>query len=247
MVFLCACGNKEEEKTEEKKIVPPKDYIGSIDKDTLKMNGDGSILEIACDDYSKVDFNISTLESDLKQEIADYNEKNGKTDISFLQYRNDSGVIKVAIKYLNIEAYNKFNGTDYRLEMYSPDAIQKIHMDELEKQAEVIINSKIETLSEGELAEAGISKDDLNDPVRIAEITGASPDAELSDEKGTKVKAKDIENETYMMLITNIDISFDAGNGEVCYVNDHAKIAGKNSAETDGKGFSAIVFTLGID
>ena len=53
--------------------------------------------------------------------------------------------------------------------------------------------------------------------------------------------------QSYMMLITNTEVTFDAGNGEVRYINDHGSIVNENTAKTDGKGYSAIVFTLGLD
>ena len=57
----------------------------------------------------------------------------------------------------------------------------------------------------------------------------------------------DINDPSYMMLITNTEVTFDAGNGEVRYINDHGSIVNENTAKTDGKGYSAIVFTLGLD
>lgn len=251
MLFICfsfaACGDKKDEEEKPGKKAPEKDYIGQITEDTIKMNGDGSLIEIACDDYSDVTFDYSSLENDIKKEIDDFNQKNGTYDVSFLQFSKDGSKIRVAVRYLNIEAYNKFNGTDYSLEIYDAKKIQNKYSDELLKEAEGILNSKAEGLSEGELAEAGIDLSALSDPAKIAEITGRPTTAVVKAADGKDVPVTDINDPSYMMLITNTEVTFDAGNGEVRYINDHGSIVNENTAKTDGKGYSAIVFTLGLD
>jgi hypothetical protein len=81
------------------------------------MNEDGTILEVACQDFSGVTYDISGLEDVIKSEIEDYKTKNGETDenasVKLLQFENNNGYVRAALEYANLESYNKFNNTNY--------------------------------------------------------------------------------------------------------------------------------------
>jgi hypothetical protein len=100
-----------------KKKLFGEDYIGDVNTNTMTVNEDGSILEIACQDFSGVTYDISGLEDTIKSEIEDYRTKNGETDdnasVELLQYENEDGFVRAAIRYSNLDSYNRFNNTSY--------------------------------------------------------------------------------------------------------------------------------------
>jgi hypothetical protein len=100
-----------------KKKLFGEDYIGDVNTNTMTVNEDGSILEIACQDFSGVTYDISGLEDTIKSEIEDYRTKNGETDdnasVELLQYENENGFVRAAIRYSNLDNYNRFNNTSY--------------------------------------------------------------------------------------------------------------------------------------
>ncbi len=94
----------------------PEDVIGDISTNTLIMNEDGSVREICCDDFSGVSFDYSGLKNKIKSDVADYCQSYGEDSIKLLKYKEDDGIIKVALDYKSLDDYNKFNGTSYRLD-----------------------------------------------------------------------------------------------------------------------------------
>ena len=143
LVFSVGCGKKKKkvDSVDEPEIAS-KDYLSGVDEDTLIMNSDGGIIEIACDDYSGESFDYSTLSDDIQKEIDAFNESKGKDKVSLLQYSESAGKVKAAIRYLNIEAYNEFNGTDYKLQMYEPSECNIIVLEEEKKKAESMASSE---------------------------------------------------------------------------------------------------------
>jgi hypothetical protein len=109
LLLLTGCKKKFLEKDE--------DYLGDIRTNTMTINADGSVLEIACQDFSGVTYDISGLENTIRSEIEDYRTKYGETEdnasVKLLQYENQNGFVRVALKYTNLESYNKFNNTGY--------------------------------------------------------------------------------------------------------------------------------------
>lgn len=93
------------------------DYLGDTDTNTMTINEDGTILEIACQDFSGVSYDISNLEDTIKSEVEEYRTKYGETDetatVTFLQFENKNDFVRVALEYANLDSYNRFNNTDY--------------------------------------------------------------------------------------------------------------------------------------
>jgi hypothetical protein len=100
-----------------KKSQEEEDYLGDIRTNTMTINADGSILEVACQDFSGVTYDISGLEETIKTEVDDYRAKYGETEdnasVKLLQYENSEGFVRAALQYANLESYNNFNNTDY--------------------------------------------------------------------------------------------------------------------------------------
>jgi hypothetical protein len=93
------------------------DYLGDIRTNTMTVSADGSILEIACEDFTGVTYDISGLEDTIRSEVEDYRTKCGETEddatVKLLQYDNSDGFVRVAIEYADLTSYNKFNNTSY--------------------------------------------------------------------------------------------------------------------------------------
>ncbi len=100
-IFVTACGKKKE------------NYIGDINENTITINEDGSIREIACQNFSDTSYDISGLEDDIKSEIDKYCGSDKKDAVKLLQYKEENKNVRVAIDYKSLDDYNEFNGTSY--------------------------------------------------------------------------------------------------------------------------------------
>lgn len=101
LLFLVACGKKEE------------NIIKDIKVNTLTINKDNSILEIACEDYNKSGIKTKDIKQYIEDAVNQYNESNGKDCIEFLEYDEENDFVRVALNYNDISHYNKFNNTNY--------------------------------------------------------------------------------------------------------------------------------------
>ena len=100
-ISACGVGKKEE------------DYIGMTKTNTITLNEDGSIREIAREDFSGVNFDTSNLKNDIKAEVEEYCTNHGENTVKFLQYKNTADIVRVALDYKSLEDYNRFNQTEY--------------------------------------------------------------------------------------------------------------------------------------
>ncbi len=101
LCLACACGKKKEK------------YIGDINENTITINEDGSIREIACENFADTSYDISGLKDDIKSDIEKYCGSDKKDAVKLLEYKEDSKIVKVAIDYKSLDDYNAFNGTSY--------------------------------------------------------------------------------------------------------------------------------------
>ena len=105
MVALLTTGcGKKQDKT---------DYIGEIRENTINLNEDGSIREIACQDFSDTTYDISGLKDEIKAQIEKYASGDKKDAVKLLQYKEENRLVRVAIDYASLADYNAFNGTSY--------------------------------------------------------------------------------------------------------------------------------------
>ena len=95
-----------------------KNYLGDTRNNTFTINEDGSILEIACQDFSGVSYDISNLKSNIEDEIKSYrsarSEDSKNTTVKLLQYEEKDGFVRIAMQYADLASYNSFNNTNYR-------------------------------------------------------------------------------------------------------------------------------------
>ncbi len=104
ILILClftACGKKKEK------------YIKDTNVNTITLNEDGSIREIACENFADTSYDISGLKDDIKADIKSYCGSDKKDAVKLLEYKEENRDVRVAIDYKSLDDYNAFNGTSY--------------------------------------------------------------------------------------------------------------------------------------
>jgi len=214
------------------------DYIGNIAESTLIFNQDGSILEIAVEDFGSVAYNSGDLKSYIKSSVQSYNEAAGEDRVTLKQYIDQSGIAKTAILFDSVESYNDFNNTTIENGLYNMDDANEIA--ESEEAATETSEEATSELSDEELAELGLEKSDLEEG-GVAENTGGAQE-NFVDKDGNSVTADAISDEYFMIIIDeDIVVSFDGG--EVKYVNKHATIVDGTHVKSNGTGTAVIVYS----
>ena len=127
MVVMClmaltfaACDMKgNEEKKDEL------DYCKDVTENEITFYSDGSILEIAVVDMSDLK-DTADLSDYVKTQVAGFNKAAGVDKISLLQFKEEGKTFKTAIKYSDLETFNKFNGCDFNLSIYKSQDLDAI-------------------------------------------------------------------------------------------------------------------------
>ena len=262
---LTACGKKKEEASSENEIIQHISFIGDTNENTIKVSPNGIITEISVEDYSGTEIDTSSIENYVNSEIDKYNKDKGENEITLLEIDAQQSVVKTAIQYNDITAYNEFNGYDVTLAAYNKDEPDKIAQKEAAEIASSndalpdFVEDDLANISEEELAAAGYTLDDLE---RLEETlkeergekTSSSDNASVTDAVATftnasgqnVVESNQITGDTMMMLITDMDAKFIFNGGTVYYTNKHAELADENSARSLGDGKAVIVFDFGM-
>jgi uncharacterized lipoprotein YehR (DUF1307 family) len=237
-IGLVGCGKKKEEET-----LSETDYIGSTSVDTISLNGDGSILEIACDDYSDVTFDYSDLEQYIQDEISSFNSQNGADKVTLLQYQDVGGVVRAAIQYADWDSYNAFNGTGYTVVDFDAEycdlLVQKALGLDLEESTEAV------EISEEELAEIGMTAEDLEQEAQENQetVTATFTDAVMGGEvDSAEIEAISQAGTPYQMICIDSEMTFSVPDSEILYINSHATLEDSHSVSVDGTGTAVIVF-----
>ena len=212
IISLSSCGKEKEETPE---YVRPDVFAGYNDS-TLVFNADGSILEIAMQDYNNSGVDYSGLKSYVESEIDAANKKLGSENISMTDFFDDSGVVKAAIHYTYINSYNVFNGTSYEMSGYDPEKCN--------------ISVPLSEMTDASLTDASLSDADFE--TIEATFTDASDNS--------VVRSSDISKSYMMLTIDNrIDVRFEDGN--ILYYNKYAR-RNTRTIECSGDGMAVIVF-----
>ena len=222
--------------------VPDQDYIGSVSENTIRIDSDGKILEIAVEDYSGVDYNVGELKTYIQKEINAFNKEKGVDKITFLQIRNEGKTVKTAISYSDLSSYNAFNHTDMKLTVYSAETANKNAEKEAPKPEQ---QEKKKELSEAELAEAGYTADLLEGEEIQSVVEEKAVVASFTDVNGNVITSDAIDVNQNMMLITDEKINVEVEGGKLLYAGNHAKLT-DGIAKTDGEGTAIIVLFLGF-
>lgn len=214
LLTFSSCGKKEDEKPE---YVRPDVFEGYNDS-TLIFNADGSITEIAMQDYNGSDVDTTGLKSYVESEINEANKKLGSESISMTDYFDDSGVIKAAIHYTDINSYNYFNKTAYEMSGFDPD------------KCDLVVPIE-------EIIDASVTDSTFGEPeTEVVEAT-------FTDASDKSVKTSSEISKSYMMLILDdkVDVKFD--DGKVLYYNSGVQnISGENTVKCSGERKAVIVF-----
>lgn len=216
LLIFSSCGKKKDETPE---YVRP-DIFEGYNESTLIFNADGSITEIAIQDYNESDVDYTGLKSYVESEINNANSKLGSDSIAMTDYFDDSGVIKAAIHYTDINSYNYFNSVSYDMSGFDPDKCDiRVPLDETVDASAgdaTYTDAEVET----ELVEATFTDASDNSTKRSSEIS-----------------------KSYMMLMLDdkVDVKFD--DGKVLYYNSYVeKGKSDNTVKSNGEGQAVIVF-----
>lgn len=89
------------------------------DSNTLVVNGNGSLLEVAVEDFKNASVQAGDLEGYIDQQIDKYNDENGKKIKKNYINTEDMGNVKLIISYKDIESFNGFNLLDCKYMNYA--------------------------------------------------------------------------------------------------------------------------------
>ena len=243
MLFsLAGCGKKKEEDVEIEKV----SYIGDITENTLQFNSDGTLLEISCEDFSGTEVDTSNLESYIKSEIDTFNAQEGVDKVSFKEYIEENGLVRTAIQFSDIDAFNAFNGMSLEISMYKPDPADEIVKAEAASASDAIVTVEADEINEEELAEAGYDIDDLES---LEEEVASESDADLptvatfTDASTFDViNSDEINGDSFMMVVTDEPMNYNIKDGKILFFNKYAELVDESTAKATENGKSVIVY-----
>lgn len=88
------------------------------DKNTLVINGNGSLIEIAVEDFKDSSVKAEDLENYIDEQIDEYNGDSGKLVKKSYMDTDDMSKVKLALSYKDIESFNGFNLLECTLDDY---------------------------------------------------------------------------------------------------------------------------------
>lgn len=96
------------------------DYAEEYDKNTLVVKGNGSLVEVAVEDFSESSVTAMDLTAYIEKQIDTYNTEQDDEvvkNVTFLT--EDMSKVKLVLEYENIDSYNGFNLLDCALADFS--------------------------------------------------------------------------------------------------------------------------------
>lgn len=91
------------------------DSLDTVTVNTLTVERDGTIADIAVEDFSDGNYDMTKLENFINAEVEDYNTQAGEGSISLDKLETESEIVKLQLRYADMEDYNAFNHTEYEL------------------------------------------------------------------------------------------------------------------------------------
>ncbi len=86
------------------------DYAEEYDKNTLVVKGNGSLVEVAVEDFSDTSVSVEDLSVYITEQIDGYNEKQDKDMVKKdTLLTEDMSKVKLVLEYKDIDSYNGFN------------------------------------------------------------------------------------------------------------------------------------------
>lgn len=87
--------------------------VADYTKDTLIMEKNNKVVEVAVEDYSAGQYNMDDLEEYIKTNTDTYNTENGADHIKFVELDTSNiSSVKLGLEYASVDDYNKFNDTE---------------------------------------------------------------------------------------------------------------------------------------
>lgn len=95
-------------------------YADKYSKNTIIVKGNGSIVEVAVEDYKNTQVKAEDLTEYINEQIRLYNDENGRGSVKKKKLLTENmSQVKLVLKYKNVESYNGFNALDCVLADYS--------------------------------------------------------------------------------------------------------------------------------
>ena len=96
------------------------DYAEEYDKNTLVVKGNGSLIEVAVEDFSESSVTPEGLSVYITEQIDEYNDAQGKDMVERDDLvTDDMSKVKLVLKYKDMDSYNGFNLLDCTLADFS--------------------------------------------------------------------------------------------------------------------------------
>lgn len=96
------------------------DYAKTYDKNTIVVNGNGSIVEIAVENFKDTSVTPENLEIYIMEQIESYNSGQEKDMVKSESLSvEDMSNVKLVLSYKDIETYNGFNLLECALDDFS--------------------------------------------------------------------------------------------------------------------------------
>lgn len=115
-------------------------YAKKYSKNTVVVKGNGSIVEVAVENYKGTKVKAEDLTAYIDEQIDSYNEENGSGVKKKKLLVEDMSKVKLVIKYNGIDDYNNFNALECTLDDYSnvdKDLLTGTFYDEAGKEVKV--------------------------------------------------------------------------------------------------------------
>lgn len=95
-------------------------YAKEYNKNTVVIKGNGSLVEVAVEDFKDSSIKAEELTTYIDEQITLYNEEAGKNKIRKKSINTDDmSKVKLVLTYKDIESYNGFNALDCTLKDFS--------------------------------------------------------------------------------------------------------------------------------
>ncbi len=95
-------------------------YAKEYNKNTVVIKGNGSLVEVAVEDFKDSSIKAEELTTYIDEQITSYNEEAGKNKVRKKSINTDDmSKVKLVLTYKDIESYNGFNALECTLKDFS--------------------------------------------------------------------------------------------------------------------------------
>jgi hypothetical protein len=91
-------------------------YAKTYDNNTLVLKGNGSLVEIAVEDFSESSVNAEDVTSYVEEQIDDFNQEAGSKSVKKQSMNtSDMSKVKLVLTYKDMDSFNAFNSLECSL------------------------------------------------------------------------------------------------------------------------------------